>query len=304
MRQIVFGTPLASMASAVRASKPRSRRRSACRPTPAAVCCDPAGPVRCRARSASSSRDGRARRSPLRRPTALPVHARPPRTPRLRRHAGRRLTRATLRPVAPGSDASTRSGPLSQVQVQLPLVESSIASAAQRAADVLRGAQPRGTAERTSASRTVITVGPRPPGTRRPGFVQRRAGCKHRPSQDPWHHAAEKVLRPRRGLHQRPGGIRQLREPVGRRLRHPSRHRHGPRRSCSRACGQLAGPGTGCLRFGVHLAGRLCQAGSPRRPAYPRPPGGQATKVTVRVGIRRQTRHQPALVSPERRPTP
>jgi len=130
-----------------------------------------------------------------------------------------------------------------------------------------------------------------------PALVQRAEQGKHRYVQDPGHYAGrEAVACHGRGLHQRPGGIRQLYEPVSRRLRHPSRHRHRPAAPLlGEHAGQLAHQERIAPRFGVHLIGLVCRRRQPGRGQHiPDRARGQATEVhPFSVGIRRQTQQQP-----------
>ena len=146
------------------------------------------------------------------------------------------------------------------------------------------------------------------PGHQEPGgqaLVQRAEQGKHRYVQDPGHYTGREVVACHSGrLYQRSGGIRQLREPVGRRLRHPSRYRHRPATPLlGEHPGQLADQERIAPRFGVHLTGPVRRCRQPGGEQHiPDRAGGQPTKVhPFGVGIRRQTRQGGARITGGRR---
>ena len=238
MRQISpshSGTPVASITRAARASPSRSRRRSARRPTPAAACCDPGrSPLRCRAAArASSSRSLSASPSS---PSPTDSACRYRRTASSNASASAATSAAAShaatarRPVAGQRRLDPVPGDLRQVQAQLPLVQRLDRVRRRRVQPpLLLRAQPGGHRRTDQRVREAViagmVTGHHESGG--PALVQRTEQAEHRHAQHPGHHAGrEAVARHRGGPQQRLGRLRHLGEPVGRRVNHPSRHRH------------------------------------------------------------------------------
>ena len=149
---------------------------------------------------------------------------------RLRRHVGGRLARRhRARPVTGQRRLDPVPGDLGQVPIQLPHVQR--LDRVRRGGvqpPLLRGAQPGGHGRADQSVREPVITGT-VAGHQESGalaLIQRTEQAEHGRIQHLGHHSGrETVAGHRGGLHQRPGGIRQLREPVGRRLHHPSRYR-------------------------------------------------------------------------------
>ena len=222
----------------------------------------------------------------------------------LGRHVGgRRARRHRQRPVTGPRRLDPVPGDLRQVQPQLPLVQSF--DRVRRGAvqpPLLRGAQPGGHRRADQRVREPVIAGTvaghQEPG--RPALFQRAEQGQHGYVQHPGHHSDREVVACYRGgLQQRLGGPRQLAEPVGRRVHHPSRHRRRPAATLlDEHPGQFPYQERVASRLGMHLVGLIIRRGQPGGEEHVADRvGGKATQVhPLGVGLGRQAGQEPAPV--------